>query len=219
MHNCLVIFASVRSSAAEVVPFPLLLERLPVPPPPALDPVLDATVECVARHGLAKTSLSDIGRELGVAPSTVYRKVGSVENAVLLVMAREAKRLLDRMPEIVAGVKGARIITVFLAAAIETIAGHLAFAKVLRDETEWVGRLLTRRIDGLVDQAVEITAPLLEAAMAAGQIRPQDPVALAHWLVRIGGMALLAPPPGDLRAALDSLLLPAMEITRRGARR
>ena len=190
-----------------------------MPPPPALDPVLDATVECVSRHGLAKTSLSDIGREMGVAPSTVYRKVGSVENAVLLVLAREAKLLLDRMPEIVSGVEGARVITVFMTAAIETVAGHPAFAKVLRDETEWIGRLLTRRVDGLVDQAVEIIAPLLDAAMVAGQIRRQDPVALAHWLVRVGGMALLAPPPGELQAALDALLLPTMETTRRRAKR
>ena len=78
-----IVFAFVQHAAAEaeVITFPLLAESLPGPPPASLDPVLDATVECIARHGLAKTSLSDIARELGVAPSTVYRKVGSVENA------------------------------------------------------------------------------------------------------------------------------------------
>jgi AcrR family transcriptional regulator len=196
---------------AEVIPFPLLAEQLPVPPPPSLDPVLDATEECLGRHGLSKTTLSDIAREMGVAPSTVYRKVGSVENAALLVVAREASRLLDRMPSVIAGVKGPRTITVFLAEGIETFARHPMVSKVMRDDSPWVARMVARRLDELVTRGAELAAPLLEAAMAAGTIREQDPLALAHWLVRIGGVVLLSPPPGDLRDALDALLLPMLE--------
>src|SRR5262245_52382112 len=106
MQRVFVLFAFVRSTPvaserepAELIDLPLLAEQLPGPPPESLDPVLDATVECVARHGLSKTSLSDIARELGVAPSTVYRKVGSVDNAVALVAAREGHRMLARIPE------------------------------------------------------------------------------------------------------------------------
>ena len=73
-------------------------DRLPLPPDPALDPVLDAATECLARHGISKTTLSDIAREMGVAPSTVYRKVGSVDNVTMLVFAREAQRFLERIP-------------------------------------------------------------------------------------------------------------------------
>ncbi|MFV0317302.1 MAG: TetR/AcrR family transcriptional regulator, partial [Microthrixaceae bacterium] len=107
------------SAAAQVIPFPSLADGLPVRPSPALDPVLDATVTCVARHGLAKTTMSDVAREMGVAPSTVYRKVGSIDNATVLVFAREAHRLIGLIPEVVAGVSGPRIITVFLTATIE----------------------------------------------------------------------------------------------------
>jgi AcrR family transcriptional regulator len=199
------------SSAAEVIPFPLLLDRLPVPPPASLDPVLDATLECLSRHGLSKSSLSDIAREMGVAPSTVYRKVDSVENAALLVIARDAQRLLDRMPEVVAGIEGPGAITAFLAEGIESFVNHPLVAKVLRDEIDWVGRLVTRRLDAMVAQAAEITAPLLVAAMEAGIVRKQDPLALANWIVRIGMVSIIAPPPGELRAALDALLLPALE--------
>jgi AcrR family transcriptional regulator len=199
------------TKAAEVIPFPQLAERLPLPPPASLDPVLDATLECLSRHGLSKTSLSDIAREMGVAPSTVYRKVGSVENAALLVIARDGQRFLDRMPELIAGVEGARMVTVFLAEGIEAFTNHPLVAKVLRDEIDWVGRLVTRRLDSMVAQAAEIAAPILETAMATGIIRRQDPVALAHWITRIGMVSIISPPPGDLRAALDALLLPALE--------
>src|SRR5205814_2982419 len=116
-------FASVTKRAvAVVIPFPLLAQQLPGPPDPALDAVLDATVECVARYGLAKTSLSDIAREMGGAPSTVYRKVGTVENAAGLVMAREGHHQLARIPEVIAGIKGPRVITVFLAETITATA-------------------------------------------------------------------------------------------------
>ena len=63
----------------------------------------------------------------------------------------------------------------------------------------------------MVAQAAEIAAPLLETAMAAGTIRRQDPLALAHWITRIGMVSIISPPPGDLRTALDALLLPALE--------
>lgn len=200
----------MQEATAEVFPLPLLAERLPGPPPASLDPVLDATEVCVVRHGLAKTSLSDIARELGVAPSTVYRKVGSVENAAMLVMAREGHRLMQALPDIIEGVEGPRAITVFLAAAIERIGGHPLAAKVLHDEIDWMGRLATARLEDLLADSAGRSRPLLEAAMAAGTIRRQDPELLAHWIARIGMSCLLAPPPGDLQAALDALLLPVL---------
>jgi AcrR family transcriptional regulator len=195
---------------AEVLPLPLLADRLPLPPPASLDPVLDAAVECLARHGLSRTSLSDIAREMGVAPSTVYRKVGSVDNVTLLVAAREAQRFLDRLPTLLAGAEGPSAVTRVVAAAIRAAAGHPAAAKMLRDEGDWMGRMVTRRLDVLLVQGVEVTAPFLAAAMDTGMIRRQDPAALAHWLLRIALAALVAPPPGDLDAALDDLLLPML---------
>jgi hypothetical protein len=47
--------------------------------------------------------------------------------------------------------------------------------------------------------------------MEAGYIREQDPLALGHWIARITFTCLLAPPPGDLLAALDALLLPVLD--------
>lgn len=199
------------AAEAEVVTFPLLTEQLPDVPPAALDPVLDATVECIARHGLAKTSLSDIARELGVAPSTVYRKVGSVENAVQLVMARERHRMLVRLPELIEGVTGPRVITVFLAECIESTRANPMVDKIMRDEIDWVGRLATRRLEESLTRTAELSVPRLVAAMKAGYVREQDPLALAHWIARITFACLLAPPPGDLRVALDVLLLPVLD--------
>jgi AcrR family transcriptional regulator len=195
---------------AEVLALPVLTDRLSLPPDPALDPVLDAASECLARHGISKTTLSDIAREMGVAPSTVYRKVGSVDNVTMLVFAREAQRFLERIPATMTAATGPQAITQLMADAITTLADHPVAAKVLRDEGDWMGRMVTRQLDHLLAQGVEIAAPLLAAAMAAGVVRTQDAELLAHWLLRIALAALVAPPPGDLRASLDELLLPVL---------
>ena len=200
----------MATNAAEVLALPVLVERLPLPPDPALDPVLDAAVECLARHGISKTTLSDIAREMGVAPSTVYRKVGSVDNVTMLVFAREAQRFLRRIPATFTAATGPTAVTTLMADAITTLADHPVAAKVLRDEGDWMGRMLTRQLDHLLAQGVEITTPLLAAAMAAGLVRKQDPELLAHWMLRIALAALVAPPPGDLQTALDDLLLPVL---------
>lgn len=196
--------------AAEVLPLPLLAARLPLPPPPALDALLDAATACLARHGLSKTSLRDIAREMGVAPSTVSRKVGSVDHVALLVIAREGQRFLDRLPEVIGDETGPRAVTRVVVAAVEQARAHPVAAKVLRDEDVWMGRLVTRRLDALLAQGVEASAPILAAAMGAGTIRRQDPALLAHWLLRIALSAVIAPPPGDLATAIDALLLPVL---------
>ena len=199
--------------AAEILSLPVLTERLPLPPDPALDPVLDAATRTLARHGISKTTLSDIAREMGVAPSTVYRKVGSVDNVTMLVFAREAQRFLDRIPTTLTAADGPQAITGLMADAITTLKDHPVAAKVLRDEGDWMGRMVTRQLDHLLAQGVDVAAPLLAAAMAAGLIRTQDAQLLAHWLLRIALAALVSPPPGDLQAALDDLLLPVLAPT------
>jgi AcrR family transcriptional regulator len=195
---------------AATLEFPSLAERLPSAPDPSLDPVLDAAVECLARHGISKTTLSDIAREMGVAPSTVYRKVGSVDNVALLVFAREAQRFLDRVPAVTATTTGPEAVIALMADAIDNLATHPVAAKVLRDEGDWMGRLVTRRLHALLREGVAMTAPMLSLAMASGMIRTRDPELLAHWLLRIALAALVAPPPGDLRRSLGDLLLPVL---------
>ncbi|MGH9186943.1 MAG: TetR/AcrR family transcriptional regulator [Acidimicrobiales bacterium] len=191
--------------------FPVLAEGLPAAPPPALDPVLDAVAICLAARGPSRTTMSDIARELRVAPSTVYRKVGSVDNAAGLLAAREAHAVLGRLPELVAAVEGPRKLTVFLAAGIRAAQDHPVFAKIMRDEPDFVGRAVTRRLPTIVDQSASLVAPFLNAAMDLGLIRRQDAVRLAHWVVRAALIILVAPPPGELETALDQILLPMIE--------
>src|SRR3954452_9623628 len=49
--------------------------------------VLDATLTCVARWGIAKTTLEDIARESGVSRATIYRTFAGGKGALLNFLA------------------------------------------------------------------------------------------------------------------------------------
>ena len=65
---------------------------------PSLSPTIEeravrATLACVARHGLAKTTFDDVAREAGCARATLYRYFGGKRQLVRITVAREAARI------------------------------------------------------------------------------------------------------------------------------
>jgi AcrR family transcriptional regulator len=54
---------------------------------------VEATLACIARHGLAKTTFDDVAREAGCARATLYRYFGGKRQLVRVTVAREAARM------------------------------------------------------------------------------------------------------------------------------
>ncbi|MDP1820565.1 MAG: TetR/AcrR family transcriptional regulator [Acidimicrobiales bacterium] len=189
---------------------PSLAEGLPPVPPPELDPYLDAAAVCLARHGISRTSVPDIARELGISRTTVYRQVGTVEQAARLLLARELHRFLAHLPAVLAGAVGPDALTKLFAAVVLFARDHPVLAKVLADEPELIGPFLTRELPELVDRVSAIATPLLDRAMDAGLVHSRDSAVLAESLVRTMISLVLAPPRGDLAAFLDQTVLPLL---------
>ena len=57
------------------------------------DRILDGARACVARVGVAKTTLDDVAREAGCARATLYRYFGGKRQLVRITLVREAARL------------------------------------------------------------------------------------------------------------------------------
>lgn len=79
--------------------------------PPATDEearqrIVDAAARCIDRHGVAKTTLSDVAADLGVTRQTVYRHGGSMNEIVSQVAAQGAAAFVDRLVAHLAGVGG-----------------------------------------------------------------------------------------------------------------
>ena len=190
-----------------------LSDRLPPRPGPDLDRVLDAVERCLARHGVKGTSMSEIARELGVARTTLYRQVASLEEALALMTSRRFHRFLDELAELSThGINP----ELFVAVIVRTVRVALAdpvTRRLLHDEPELIGRYLSSgSLVTLVGQLVDLLAPILGVAMATGLIRRTDPRLAAGWIVRIVLALGAFPPPDDtLEDTVRFVLLPLLD--------
>jgi AcrR family transcriptional regulator len=65
--------------------------------------ILDATLVCLARYGVAKTTLDDVAREAGCARATVYRYFGGKQHLLLSAVEREGERIVAAIDRAAAG--------------------------------------------------------------------------------------------------------------------
>src|SRR3954452_2357296 len=155
-----------------------LYDRLPPRPAPELDRVLDAVERCLVRYGVKRTSMTDIARELGVARTTLYRQVASLEEALALISSRRFHRFLDELVELSSAGLTAET---FVQAIVRTVRSALSdpvAQRVLHDEPELIGQYLANgSLAALAGQIADLLAPVLHAAMSARLLRPSDPTA------------------------------------------
>jgi AcrR family transcriptional regulator len=193
-----------------VVELPPVSEGLPDMPPPHLDPYLDAAARCFARFGVSRTSVQDVARELGYTRGTVYRQVGTVQNQLRLLAARDGYRILARIPGLIADLSGPDQIVELVVAAVEESWAHPVLAKVLTDEPEiWTG-LASKHLPELRDRVVALIGPFLAAAMDEGRLARRDPTIVASALLRIALTLVVLKPETDVRFYVAELLGPIL---------
>lgn len=196
--------------ATQLIDLVEVLATLPPTPDRALDPYLDAAARCLDRYGLRHTTVQDIATEAGVARSTVYRTVGSLDDVLRTLMLRQIHRFLAAIPELIVGKSGPQALVDTIAVFIEGARTGPVLRKDLAEDPEGVGASLQRHFPDLLAQEVAWIAPMLAAGMQLELIAEHDPAQLAEWIGRIVVSLLLLPTEGDLRAFLGVLLLPAL---------
>jgi AcrR family transcriptional regulator len=200
-------------AAEEAISAARLHEGLPPRPDPDLDRVLDAVERCLTRFGLRRTTMSDIARELGVARTTLYRQVSSLEEATALVSSRRLHRFLDRLTGLSdKGLDAEAFVQVIVRALRMTLAEPVT-QRLLRDEPEILGGYLTSgTVAALVTQIADLLTPVVRQAMGAGLVRVSDPAMAAAWIVRIVLVLTAVPAQDDeLEATVRFVLLPMLD--------
>lgn len=189
--------AREREELAQEVPTVQLAAQLPPRPGPELDRVLDAVERCLTRHGFQRTSMTDIAREMGVARTTLYRQVSSLEEAMALVSSRRFHQFLDELVGLAAQGLSADTFTEVIVRTVRGVLADPVAQRLLHDEPELAGQYLTSgSLAALAEQIIELLTPVVAAAMATGLIRADDPALTSGWIVRIV-LALGAVPPAD----------------------
>jgi AcrR family transcriptional regulator len=123
--------------------------------------VLDAALTCIARVGLAKTTLDDVAREAGCARATVYRCFPNKQRLLTALVTREALAMRDAIGEAAAAHDS---FDEAVAAAVVTSArfltGHEALAFVRAHEPEVLLPFLAfEREDAVLREAAVLIAP------------------------------------------------------------
>jgi len=182
---------------------------------PALaDRILDGAVACVARVGVAKTTLDDVAREAGCARATVYRSFPGRQAMFRALLDREVAALTARALDAAAMADSlADAVTGVILVGAETFHTHPALGFVLAHEPELVAPQLSfERGSAMLLAATDLILP------AFRRFLPADRAArLAEWVTRMTLSYLCDPSdyvrlddPAEVRALVDAFVLPGI---------
>lgn len=113
---------------------------------------MEAAYACVARYGLAKTTMEDVAREAGLSRATVYRYFPrGKEQLVRDVVAWEAGRFFERLTRAVAHhVDLTDLVAEALVFAHRAVEEHVVLQKILETEPERLLPMLTTESGRLI---------------------------------------------------------------------
>ena len=175
--------------------------------------IVDATARCVDRHGVTKTTLSDVATELGVTRQTVYRHFARIGDIIAEVAAQGADAFVDRLVAHLEGITDpAEAVIEGMVFCVRTIPAEPRVSLLLRlDDSDAFGRGAT------TDATIAYGARMLRrfgVDWTAAGFTDADLLGLAEVIMRLLTSFLQHPgnPPQDedrLRALLNRWLAPA----------
>jgi AcrR family transcriptional regulator len=180
--------------------------------PAVSERILHGALACVARVGVAKTTLDDVAREAGCARATVYRTFPGRQALFRAVVEREVAALADRL---VTGAAAAGTLADAVVAVIgegaHTFRTHPALGFVLAHEPEIVAPALSfEQGSAMLGVAAELVAPAFTRFLPAA-----DAERLGEWLARLTLSYLCNPSehvdledPAQVRDLVDAFVLP-----------
>lgn len=192
---------------------PLTALGLPPVPSPVLDPYLDAAASCFARHGLRRTRVTDIADEVGVSRVTVYRQVGTTEDAARLLLARELDRLVTSLLPTLMAAEDADGIVAVIASAVDFAVTHPVMRKVLQDEADLVGAFVMNEFGTVLDRLLLLAEPVVRQLEEIAGARDIDVPVVAEWVARVVLTMVVAPPVAPPEVFLREVLRPLLEVT------
>jgi len=152
--------------------------------------ILDAALVCIARVGVAKTTLDDVAREAGCARATVYRTFVNKQQLQAALVAREAGVLHDLVVASSASSESlAGAITSVVTTSVHFLANHPALAFVCAHEPDvLIPFLAFEREDAVLRNAAVLVAPAFTRFLDADAA-----TRLGEWIARIALSYLSSP--------------------------
>lgn len=176
-----------------------------------------ATLVCIARWGVGKTTIDDIAREAGCSRATLYRYFGTKQDLITTAVRSEVERITTAArleADAAASLEDAAV--AILGTVGAAVAEQAALRFVVTNEWELLLPYLTfSGGDRFLTAAGAAIAPLLGRFLG-----PERAERAGEWIARVGLSLWLSPTapcsltdPEALRAYVHSFVLPALEPT------
>jgi AcrR family transcriptional regulator len=176
---------------------------------------IDATLACIARHGLGKTTVDDIAREAGCARATLYRYFGGKQELVAATVNAETSRIAGSLQEAAAeaGTLEDTILAILTTASSE-LGANAALQFVATHEPE---RLLPSLTFAGGDAFLAAAGVAIEPCLAP-YVDSRRLARASEWVARVSLALLFSPTSplslGDLehtRMYVREFVLPAVQ--------
>lgn len=177
--------------------------------------MLAATVTCLGRYGIAKTTVDDAAREAGVSRATVYRHFPDGKDQLIAEGITWA--VGQFFAELYLAVDGAPDFPTLLEQALvhahRAVEEHVVLQKVLETEPE---RLLPQLTQSAPQVQAVLRGYLADRLVHEDLLPGVDPDQAADWLARMGLSFILAEgrwdltDPADIRRLVRGELLVAI---------
>ncbi|QHK20471.1 TetR family transcriptional regulator [Pseudarthrobacter psychrotolerans] len=126
--------------------------------------ILAATRDSVIRHGVRRTTANDIVERAGISRMTFYRRMGSVENAVLQTLTREFRAYAAAAEAASSTGNGREKLVQFAVESVRVFATSELLASIGERDPEFLIPYVTDRFG----QSQQLILTRLEALIAAG---------------------------------------------------
>jgi AcrR family transcriptional regulator len=158
--------------------------------------VLEGAYDCIARRGMAKTTVDDVAAASGVSRATIYRLFpGGKEEVLRETVGWEMDRFFLHLGE---ELGDAAYFPEFLERALplarRELREHAVLQKVLETEPDRLNALITVQQHRVIAAIAAYFLPLLERDRAAGTVRPGVDLEQASEYVARLSLSLIASP-------------------------
>ena len=177
--------------------------------------IVDATLACLARQGLGKTTVDDIARQAKFSRATLYRTFPGGKDAIIeAVVETEVARLFSSLAVVMGEASDLEdVLVAGMVGAARRLGDHRALAYLLLHEP---GVILPRLTFAHMDRVLFVVGDFA-APFFARWLSPDQASRAAEWAVRIVIAYLADPAPGtdladpeDTRALVRAFVMPGI---------
>lgn len=177
--------------------------------------IIDATLDCIAQHGVQRLSLVEVAAVAGLGRQTVYRHFASRDDLITAALIARLDAVVARLRPVSESCADLReALTVLNVASVRAVKEDPLLSTIIESSGDRrLERFMMARDSPLVDQTMVLWGQHLRRARAAGELQDGlEDLDIAAWIRAVQLVLLLRDDldAGEQATMLRQFLVPAI---------